>query len=87
MAISGVLAQRERRLSDTDRIDFYVPAARTGIECKTDGSPNTVMRQLLRYTESELIDGLVLVTTRQKHRIIHSQLGGKPVHIVMARAF
>ena len=77
----------ERILSARDRIDFYVPDGRVGVECKIDGSATEVMRQLLRYTESPEISGIVLLTSRTKHRNIPATLGGKPVRVVLTRAF
>jgi len=78
---------RERILSPRDRIEFFLPGEGIGIECKVDGSVNHVIGQLLRYTESDLIQGLVLVTSRNKHRTIPATLGGKPVYVVLTRAF
>lgn len=77
----------EHSLSARERIDFYVPDGKIGVECKVDGSTTEVMRQLLRYTESPAIDGLTLVTSRNKHRGIPPTLGGKPVVVVLTRAF
>ena len=79
--------EREKQLSARGRIEFYLPGTKLGIECKIDGSETAVMRQLLRYTESDLIDELVLLTTRNKHRRIPAELGGKPVHLVYVGAF
>lgn len=83
----GIEAKPEHALSARDRIDFYLPDGRTGIECKIDGSATAVMRQLLRYAESDQIEGLVLVTSRTKHRNMPPTLGGKPVYVVLTRAF
>lgn len=82
-----IQAQPEHALSARDRIDFYVTEGKIGVECKIDGSANEVTRQLLRYAESANIDGLILVTSRNKHRKIPPTLGGKPVRIVLTRAF
>ncbi len=83
----GIPVEPERILSARDRIDFYLPDSQLGIECKIDGSPSEVMRQLLRYTESPEIAGLILVTSRTKHRSIPPTLGGKPVRVVLTRLF
>jgi hypothetical protein len=85
--LEGVPYDREKVLSPRDRIEFYLPGPKVGIECKIDGSANTVMRQLLRYTESPLIDCLILVTSRTKHKVIPSILGGKKVYVLLTRAF
>jgi hypothetical protein len=84
---SAVPFEPEWPLSARDRIDFYCRESLLGIECKIDGSPSQVMRQLLRYAESGAIQALVLVTTRNKHRAIPQTLGGKPVYVVLTRAF
>lgn len=83
----GVPAERERPLSSRDRIDLYLPDDRIGIECKIDGSLAAVIGQLLRYAESPAIEALILVTSRSRHRAIPVELGGKPVFVVLTRAF
>jgi hypothetical protein len=74
-------------LSARDRIDFFCRESSLGIECKIDGSPAQVMRQLLRYANSRAIQGLVLITTRNKHRSIPGTLAGKPVTVILTREF
>lgn len=64
---------REFVISPRDRIDFFIPQPRIGIECKVDGAPASVMRQLLRYAEFEWIDGLILVTMRSSHLKLSSR--------------
>lgn len=66
--VAGVHAEREVRLTARDRIDFLVD--RVGVEIKIDGGSRDVERQLRRYLESDCIDGVLLVTTRSKHRAI-----------------
>jgi hypothetical protein len=56
---------REVRLAPGEIIDFLV--GRTGIECKVDGAMHDVLRQLGRYSESDRIDSLILLTTRRQH--------------------
>ena len=78
---SGMAFRAEVPLSDRDRIDFVVEGG-IGIECKVAGSMPAVASQLLRYSESDLITGLVLVSRRHSHRsYAPSQwkgVGGKP---------
>ena len=74
-------AQREVRLSRTDRIDFL--AGRVGIEVKVGGSVTAVAAQLARYTLSDRIDELVLVTSCNRHRRLPARINGKPVHLVL----
>ena len=59
------------------RIDFFCSGV--GVEVKTRGSRNDVLRQLKRYADCDLIDGLVLVTTRNSLRAMPESLNGKPV--------
>lgn len=49
--------------SAADRIDFYLPESRVGIECKVKGEVDAIMRQLSRYAASPKISHLVLVTS------------------------
>lgn len=76
---AGYTVEREVRLNSRDRIDLLVD--RVGIEVKIAGERRTVERQLARYSESDLVDELVLVTTRARHRP-PAQLNWKPVHVV-----
>lgn len=83
----GIGFEREKSLSSRDRIEFYLPEARVGVECKIDGSPIAVIRQLLRYAESDLIEELILLTTRNKHRSMPETLHSKPLHLVYVGGF
>jgi hypothetical protein len=72
---------KEAVLSAKDRVDFLVGGV--GVECKIDGAKNDVLRQLLRYSESDAIKSLVLVTTKAKHRSLDGlELSGKRLHVV-----
>lgn len=74
--------EREHRLDARNRIDFYIPDSRLGVEVKVEGQALAVARQLLRYASSPTIAGLVLLTTRRQHRgTIPHELGGKPIAI------
>lgn len=79
-AEDGLDAQREVRLSQRDRIDFLVGAV--GIEVKVKGSAAKVLAQLERYAESDLIDELVLVTSRIQAAALSGEVGGKPLRVV-----
>lgn len=74
---AGVAFEREVSLSRVDRIDFLVGGI--GIEVKTKGAENAIVRQLARYAQSPRVDALVLVTTRWTLSL-PADLGGKPVH-------
>jgi len=76
---AGIAFQREVRLSERDRVDFLV--GRIAVEAKIDGSLSQVTRQLHRYAQSELIDELVLVTTRLRHARMPDRMNGKPVAV------
>lgn len=71
---------REVRLLPRDRIDFLV--GRIGIEVKVSGSVKAVEEQLARYSESEWIDELVLVTACARHGRVSREINGKPVYVV-----
>jgi hypothetical protein len=62
----GIEFRAEYRLAPRDRIDFL--AGGVGIETKIAGSYIEVASQLLRYAESPLVTGLILVTNRASHR-------------------
>lgn len=74
---AGLDVQREVRLTARDRIDLLVDAV--GIEVKIAGRTADVIRQLNRYLKSELIEELILVTSRARHQI--ELPADAPVHI------
>ena len=77
---AGHAVAREVRLSGRDRLDLLT--GRIGIEVKIAGQADAVLRQLTRYAQSDLIDELVLVTTRARHRALPDTVGGKPLTVV-----
>lgn len=83
LAISSVLSKeevsflREPILSPRDRPDFLV--GDVVIEIKVDGSAPQVVRQLHRYAQLEKVAQILLVTTRQKHLCMPTELSGKPL--------
>ncbi|WP_425618077.1 hypothetical protein NA78x_001770 [Anatilimnocola sp. NA78] len=79
---ADVLFVAEMRLSDADRIDFYLPDHRIGIECKVDGGPTAVASQLLRYARHDGINELILITSRRSHLLSVDQLCGKLCHCI-----
>jgi len=72
---------REHKLSERDRIDFYFPELRLGVEVKTQGSLALVTRQLHRYALSDHLDSLVLCTTLTRHMRLPSTMLAKDVFI------
>lgn len=80
---AGAPFTREPRLDQHSRIDFIVHAvAEVGIEVKVNQSAPEVARQVKRYLKSDAIAGLVLVTTRRRHRNLDREDFEKPVEIV-----
>lgn len=79
---AGASFSRERQLTPQDRIDFLV-AGGIGIECKIDGTPTEVARQMIRYAASREITCLILVTSRSRlgHHL-PNDIHGKPVRVV-----
>jgi hypothetical protein len=82
----GIAVKREYRLSDRDRLDFFIEGI--AVEVKTDGSAADVMRQVSRYAESEKVQGILLVTAKARH-ILPASFNGKPllVHSLLDGAF
>ena len=82
----------EHPLNPQDRIDFYIPVEKIGIECKTQDSRGgagltAVTRQLWRYAKSDDISSLILITTRSKHRDLPTEILGKPLLVVYLNSF
>lgn len=63
LELAGIEFSREHRLSDMERIDFLA-LGRIGIEVKVQGAPRSIYRQLERYAELEVIQCLILVSSR-----------------------
>lgn len=82
LAEAGITFERERRLDEHNRVDFYLPDTRLVIEVKVQGSPMPVLRQLWRYCKHHDVDGILLVTTLAKLARIPDSIAEKP-----ARAF
>lgn len=78
--------ERERVLSDRDRIDFLL-AAGIGIEVKIAGGVNDLLRQCSRYLARPEIVALVVVAggSRLASRVPPT-LNGKPLAVVNVRA-
>jgi hypothetical protein len=86
---------RELVLTKRDRLDFLighsplwsaVPMG-TAIEVKVGGSLSDLTRQLARYAESDRITGLLVVTTKDRHRQLPPSLGGKPIAVLCLSDF
>lgn len=73
---------RELRLDARNRLDFVVHSAyEIAIEVKIAGTASDVQRQVRRYLKED-IGGLVLVTTRRRHRALENEAFPKPVEVV-----
>lgn len=79
--VLGFPVTRELQLTPRDRVDLYVGDPDCiGIEVKIAGSRDAVLRQVQRYTESELIRSIIVVTARTQLANLPTSLGGKPIH-------
>lgn len=74
----GFAVSKEHRLSDRDRLDFFVEG-RLAIEVKVGGSLTDLLRQLQRYASHDAVEGLLVVTTRSALTRVPPTLQGKPV--------
>ena len=91
----GVHAAREHVLTKRDRLDFLVgynpmwtaTPLGTAIEVKIDGSLSDLTRQLFRYAEHPAISGLLVVTTRSRHRALPPLILGKPIAVLFTGDF
>lgn len=65
------------------RIDFMVHAKfEIGIEVKVEGANSSVGRQVARYLNCSKVEGIIVVTSKRRHRNFQSEYAGKPVEIV-----
>lgn len=78
--LPGVEVSREHRLSDRDRPDFLVDG-RFVVEIKVHGAVRAkIVKQLERYAEHDLVEGLVLATGRSI--VLPATINGKPLRVV-----
>lgn len=78
--LAGVTGfEREVRLSLADRIDFLCDGG-IGIECKARAGRRAIYRQLQRYSASDRISALILVTATAIG--LPAAIGGKPAFLV-----
>jgi len=83
LAFGELPLEREFNIDARSRIDFLIALPNpVGVEVKVSQSPTEVARQVRRYLKSDKIDGLVLVTTRRRHRKLEQEEFDKPVEIV-----
>lgn len=83
---AGPIVTAEHRLTPQSRLDFYVRAlgapAGLVVEVKVDGSLSDLTRQLFRYAEHATVLGILVVTTRHRHRALPSLILGKPIGVL-----
>lgn len=70
---------RECQLGDHDRPDFML--GRIAIEVKIGGSLNALTRQVVRYAQRREVEGIVVVTTLNRHRNLPATINGKPCRV------
>lgn len=78
----GISFDREKRLSDQDIPDFIIHSQVGGIvlEVKTRFARRAIYRQLERYSEHKVVDGLILLTGTSIN--LPSEINGKPAAVV-----
>ena len=79
--VAGIDYVHEYALGKTGAIDFFIDGI--GIEVKTKGSPSAIIRQLHKYLEHDEIECILLVTTRNTHRVIPREISGKTVELMV----
>jgi hypothetical protein len=76
---ADIVYAREAILSKRDRPDFLVE--KIAIEVKIKAATSALLRQVMRYTEHDLTD-IVVVTTPRFAALVPSRMGGKAIHVV-----
>ena len=71
--------EREYVLSKSDRVDFYFPKQKVGIEAKIDHSLSALTRQIHRYVQHEEIDGILVVSGKVRLMNLPESINKKPV--------
>ncbi|MBM2322227.1 MULTISPECIES: hypothetical protein [Marivita] len=80
--LAGIAHRQEVSLTEHDRIDFYLPDQKIGIEVKLSCAARQIYRQIERYTESDEITSIILLTNTAVGLPTH--INGKPVYVVHA---
>jgi hypothetical protein len=75
----GVSFDQEKRLSGRDVVDVLTIDG-VAIECKIDGQPMAVHRQLERYAQHDAVKAIILLTAR--HMSVKPEINGKPAYAV-----
>lgn len=77
---SGINFTREFYLSKTDIIDFYFPDICVGMEVKIAKAPKQIFKQLDRYTKSDQISEIILITSKTMG--LPDKINEKPAHLI-----
>ena len=56
--------KREKKLSNKDRIDFFLTELNIGVEIKIKGSATSILRQCERYCKRGEIKALLLISSK-----------------------
>lgn len=75
----GISFQREFVLSPKDRVDFLTSEG-IAIECKVQGQPLAIHRQIKRYCKFKEVNAIILFTA--KHMGVFDEINGKPAYVV-----
>jgi hypothetical protein len=78
LAELGCHAEREFRLNDQSRLDFFLPESGAAIEVKKGPVALPVVAQIGRYFGSPRVTGCVLIAMRI-HPKVPREFAGKPV--------
>jgi len=79
LAAEGYAAERERALGPGERPDFLIDGI--AVEVKIKGTADQLERQVRRYLAHPEVTGVVVVTSRARHRHLPPVIGGKPVRV------
>lgn len=80
--LAGIKYRQEVALTDQDRIDFHIPDQKIGIEVKLSCAARQIYRQIERYTESDDVNAIILLTNTAVGLPMH--INGTPVYVVHA---
>lgn len=90
LAEHGYEFERERRIDDRNRFDFFV-AGGLVIEVKVDGSLSEALRQMVRYCELPDVNAVLLASTKAwadfqvSEEVRRNGWYGKPFAVVRLR--
>lgn len=78
---SGYSFVREKRLSDSDIVDFYVTidGCNVALELKAKAQRMRIYRQLERYAKHDSVDAVVLLTATAM--LLPASIEGKPAFV------